>query len=84
MVVFTKPGASTSTEFTFVREVAPGPTVFDAVIEAAARRERAVDKGVWLVSTAAFRSSGERIKSFTGHYLENRRVARRAASLTSA
>jgi hypothetical protein len=40
------------------------------VIEPAQRREKGVDKGVWLVSTAAFRSSGERIKSFTGHYLE--------------
>lgn len=70
VIAFTKPGASTSTEFTFVREVAPGLTVFDAVVEAAVRRERAVDKGVWLVSTAAFQSSGERIKTFTGHYLE--------------
>ncbi|OJY28784.1 MAG: hypothetical protein BGO98_08030 [Myxococcales bacterium 68-20] len=70
VVVFTKPGDSTSTEFTFAREVGPGPIVFDAVVAAAARRERGVDKGVWLVSTAAFRSSGERIKTFTGHYLE--------------
>jgi hypothetical protein len=70
IVAFTKPGTSTSAEFTFTREVAPGPLVFDAVVEPALRRERSVDKGVWLVSTAAFQSSGERIKSFTGHYLE--------------
>jgi hypothetical protein len=70
VVAFTKPGTTTSREFVFNREIGPGPAVFDAVIEPARRLEKSVDKGVWLVSTAAFRSSGERIKSFTGHYLE--------------
>ncbi|HVH45152.1 MAG TPA: hypothetical protein VM925_22520 [Labilithrix sp.] len=70
VVAFTKPGTTTSVEFAFTREILPGPVAFDAVIEPARRREKAVEKGVWLVSTAAFRSSGERIKSFTGHYLE--------------
>jgi hypothetical protein len=70
IVTFTKPGTTNGREFVFTREVPPGPLAFEAVIEPAQRRERGVDKGVWLVSTAAFRSSGERIKSFTGHYLE--------------
>jgi hypothetical protein len=70
VIAFTKPGTTTSREFTFTREVPPGPLAFEAVIEPALRAERGVDKGVWLVTTAAFRSSGERIKSFTGHYLE--------------
>lgn len=70
IVAFTKPGTAKSVEFSFTREVGPGPTTFDAIVDPAARQTKAVDKGVWLVSTAAFRSSGERIKSFTGHYLE--------------
>lgn len=70
IVTFTKPGTTTGREFVFTREIPPGPLAFEAVIEPAQRREKGVDKGVWLVSTAAFRSSGERIKSFTGHYLE--------------
>ncbi len=70
VVAFTKPGTSSSAELSFTREIAPGQVAFDAVVDPARRREKAVDKGVWLVSTAAFKSSGERIKSFTGHYLE--------------
>ncbi|MDB5215188.1 MAG: hypothetical protein JWO86_3115 [Myxococcaceae bacterium] len=70
IVTFTKPGTTNGREFVFTRDVPPGPLAFDAVIEPAQRQEKGVDKGVWLVSTAAFRSSGERIKSFTGHYLE--------------
>lgn len=70
IVAFTKPGTTTSAELSFTREVAPGQTAFAAVVDPARRREKAIDKGVWLVSTAAFKSSGERIKSFTGHYLE--------------
>lgn len=70
VVAFTKPGTSTSKELVFTREVPAGASAFEAVIEPAARLEKGVDKGVWLVTTAAFRSSGERIKSFTGHYLE--------------
>jgi hypothetical protein len=70
VVAFTKPGTTSSREFTFTRDVPPGTSAFETVIEPAARLEKGVDKGVWLVTTAAFRSSGERIKSFTGHYLE--------------
>lgn len=70
IVAFTKPGTTTSAEFSFTREIALGAVLFDAVIDPERRREKSVDKGVWLVSTAAFRSSGERIKSFTGHYIE--------------
>lgn len=70
VVAFTKPGTTSSHELTFTREIPPGESSFEAVIEPAARLEKGVDKGVWLVTTAAFRSSGERIKSFTGHYLE--------------
>jgi hypothetical protein len=70
VISFTKPGTTASHEFIFTRELAPGPQAFDTVIEPATRRDKGVDKGVWLVSTSAFRSSGERIKSFTGHYLE--------------
>lgn len=70
VVAFTKPGAPGSIEFAFSREVAPGSTSFDAVIEPGRRRERGVDRGVWLVTTAAFQGSGARVKSFSGHYLE--------------
>lgn len=70
VVAFTKPGTTTSVELAFVRDVAPGPFTFDAVVDPARRRERAVGAGVWLVSTAVFGSAGDRIKSFTGHYLE--------------
>lgn len=70
VVAFTKPGTTGSHEFVFTREVAPGLMSFEAVIEPAVRQLKGVDKGVWLVTTSAFRSSGERIKSFTGHYLE--------------
>ncbi len=70
IVAFTKPGATTSEEFSFTREVAPGRLSFDAIVDPARRHEKGVGTGVWLVSTAAFKSSGERIKSFTGHYLE--------------
>lgn len=70
IVAFTKPGTTNSVELAFTREIPPGPTTFDAVVDASARADKKIDKGVWLVSTAAFRSSGERIKSFTGHYLE--------------
>lgn len=70
VVAFTRPGTSQSHELTFTREVGVGKTTFDATIEPAERSSRNIGKGVWLVTTAAFRSSGERIKSFTGHYLE--------------
>ena len=70
IVAFTKPGTAAGAELSFTREIAPGRVAFDAVVDPARRREKSVDKGVWLVSTAAFKSSGERIKSFTGHYLE--------------
>jgi hypothetical protein len=70
VVSFTKPGTTSTREFVFTREVPPGPLTFEAVIEPAVRVEKGVDRGVWLVSTSAFRSSGDRIKSFTGHYLE--------------
>ena len=70
VVAFTKPGTTSSKEFSFTREVPPGPSAFEAVLDTTRRKGQAVDKGVWLVTTAAFRSSGERIKSFTGHYLE--------------
>jgi hypothetical protein len=70
IVVFTKPGTTTSAEFSFTREIAPGPLTFDAVIEAPRLAEKSIDNGVWLVTTAAFRRSGERIKTFTGHYIE--------------
>jgi hypothetical protein len=70
VITFTKPGTTNGREFVFTRDVPPGTLAFDAVIEPSQRQEKGVDKGVWLVSTAAFRSSGERIKSFTGHYLE--------------
>ena len=70
VVAFTKPGTDTSTEFSFTREVAPGHVAFAAVVDPEVRREKSVGTGVWLVTTAAFKSSGERIKSFTGHYLE--------------
>lgn len=70
IVTFTKPGTTTGHEFVFTREVPPGPLELEALIEPAQRLEKGVDKGVWLVSTAAFLSSGARIKTFTGHYLE--------------
>lgn len=70
VVTFTKPGTTASHELVFTRTVPVGASAFEATIDAAARLAKGVDKGVWLVSTAAFRSSGERIKSFTGHYLE--------------
>lgn len=70
VVSFTKPGTTASHEFVFTRDAPPGTLAFEAVIDPAVRRAKGVDTGVWLVSTAAFRSSGERIKSFTGHYLE--------------
>lgn len=70
IVAFTKPGTTKSIELSFTREIAPGPVNFDALVDPASRREKGIGTGVWLVSTAAFRSSGERIKSFTGHYLE--------------
>lgn len=70
IVALTKPGTTKSHEFVFTRDVPPGVTVFDAVIDQAARGDKGVGPGVWLVSTAAFESSGQRIKSFTGHYLE--------------
>lgn len=70
VVAFTKPGTTSSHELVFTRDVPAGASSFEAVIEPAARLEKGIDKGVWLVTTAAFRSSGERIKSFTGHYLE--------------
>lgn len=69
-VVFTKPGTPTGQELVFVREVPPGKSDLEAAITVGMRRERGIEKGVWLVTTVAFRSSGERIKSFTGHYLE--------------
>jgi hypothetical protein len=70
VVTFTKPGTTASRELVFTREVPVGASAFEAMIEPAARLAKGIDNGVWLVSTAAFRSSGERIKSFTGHYLE--------------
>lgn len=70
VVVFTKPGTTTGHEFTFALDARPGSVAFDAVIAPNERIQRGVESGVWLVSTAAFRSSGERIKSYTGHYLE--------------
>lgn len=70
VVAFTKPGTAASKEFVFTREIPPGRAAFEAVIDPAARRDRGVGEGVWLVTTAAFRSNGERIKSFAGHYLE--------------
>lgn len=70
IVAFTKPGTSASVEFAYTREIPVGTTVFDAIVAPAQRREKSVNSGVWLISTAAFKSSGERIKGFTGHYLE--------------
>lgn len=70
VVAFTKPGSTQTKEVSFVREIPPGTTVFDALVDPETRRERGIGKGVWLVTTAAFRGSGDRIKSFTGHYLE--------------
>ncbi len=70
VVAFTRPGSTATQEVSFVREVPPGGVTFDAVVDVATRKERGIGRGVWLVSTAAFRGSGERIKSFTGHYLE--------------
>lgn len=70
VVAFTKPGTTASQEFVFAKVVPPGQTTFEVAVEPAARAARAVDKGVWLVTTAAYRSSGEKIRSYTGHYLE--------------
>lgn len=70
VVTFTKPGTTASHEFVFEKGVGPGATAFEARITPAQRRSRGIGKGAWLMTTAAFTSSGERIKSFTGHYLE--------------
>ena len=70
VIVFTKPGTTVGHELTFTRKVPPGGITFDAEISPTERTQRGVDKGVWLVSTSAFKSAGDRIKSFTGHYLE--------------
>ncbi len=69
-VAFTKPGTTFSREYTFTREVLPGESEFETMIDPAERHEKGIDRGVWLVTVAAFLGSGERIKSFTGHYLE--------------
>ena len=70
VVAFTKPGTTASHEFVFKKDVPPGATAFEAIVDTAKRKERGIGKGAWLMTTAAFTSSGERIKSFTGHYLE--------------
>ena len=70
VVAFTRPGSAVTQEVSFVREVPPGGATFDAIVDVETRRDKGIGKGVWLVSTSAFRGSGERIKSFTGHYLE--------------
>ncbi len=70
VVAFTRPGSTATREVSFVRDVPPGGATFDAVVDVATRKAKGIGGGVWLVTTAAFRGSGERIKSFTGHYLE--------------